>query len=245
MSPNALLMCHNPHSLQILEAAFCGTKVEPTVCSTTSQAIEALIPTRYSALVLDFDIPGAAEVARLAATEQLQPKPVLFALIGPLTPVGSAFQAGANFALYKPLDPEQVMHSVRAGRGFMRQERRKAARQGLQTLAHVKPNENWMPALLLNVSEQGVLLQAPFPISSANRLPLRFQLPGTTCLIETSGSVIWSDRHGKAGMFFTRLSPASKKALQVWLEKRGADRKDAVRVLLEPQSLRRAARAHA
>ena len=36
-------------------------------------------------------------------------------------------------------------------------------------------------------------------------------------------------------MFFSRLTPSSRKYLKDWLNKHGAKKKDAVRVLMEPE----------
>jgi len=68
---------------------------------------------------------------------------------------------------------------------------------------------------------------------------LRFVLPGTSQLIEATGEVIWSDDGGRAGVFFSGLTPASRSHLRSWLAKRGAKAKNAVRVLLPPQRSRR------
>jgi hypothetical protein len=68
-------------------------------------------------------------------------------------------------------------------------------------------------------------------------------LPGTSHLVEATGKVIWADDDGRAGMFFSRLTPASRHHLKNWLAKRGAKTKNAVRVLLPPQRARRSAPA--
>jgi hypothetical protein len=39
-------------------------------------------------------------------------------------------------------------------------------------------------------------------------------------------------------MFFSGLTPASRKYLKDWLNKHGAKKKDAVRVLMEPEKAR-------
>jgi hypothetical protein len=62
-------------------------------------------------------------------------------------------------------------------------------------------------------------------------------------LVEATGKVIWSDNDGRAGMFFSQITPASRQHLKSWLAKRGAKSKNAVRVLLPPQRTRRGAHA--
>jgi hypothetical protein len=55
--------------------------------------------------------------------------------------------------------------------------------------------------------------------------------------------VIWADDDGRAGMFFSGLTSASRHHLKNWLAKRGAKTKNAVRALLPPQKARRSAQA--
>jgi hypothetical protein len=50
-------------------------------------------------------------------------------------------------------------------------------------------------------------------------LPLRFILPGTTYMIEGSGEVTWADDTGRAGIFFSDLTPAARRQLKAWLSK--------------------------
>jgi hypothetical protein len=61
--------------------------------------------------------------------------------------------------------------------------------------------------------------------------------------VEATGKVIWADDDGRAGMFFSRLTPASRHHLKNWLAKRGAKTKNAVRVLLPPHKARRSSHA--
>jgi hypothetical protein len=91
---------------------------------------------------------------------------------------------------------------------------------------------------MLDLSEQGLALQAPEPLPAVHNLPLHFYLPGTSHLVEGIGKVIWAEDDGRAGMFFSRLTPASRHHLKNWLAKRGTKSKDAVRVLLPPQRSR-------
>ena len=63
-------------------------------------------------------------------------------------------------------------------------------------------------------------LQAPEPLPPVQQVPLRFVLPGTSHMVEGMGEVIWADDGGRAGMLFSRLTPASRKYLKQWFVKR-------------------------
>ena len=76
-----------------------------------------------------------------------------------------------------------------------------------------------VPALVLEVSEDGLSVQASEPLPAAE-VPLRFILPETAYLIEGSGEVTWADDSGRAGIFFSELTPAARRQLKGWLSKR-------------------------
>jgi hypothetical protein len=150
------------------------------------------------------------------------------------TDIAGTFQAGANFVLYKPLVAEQVLRSLRAGRAFMMPDRRRSARQKAESLVYLRFGDVCpVPALVLELSEDGLSVQAAEPVPAAE-VPLRFILPGTAHLIEGSGEVMWADDSGRAGILFRDLPVASRRALKAWVAKR--ESKKAARV---PVTVRR------
>jgi len=239
MKLNALLVSQDRPSVQVLEALLDVLHVEHQTCLSSSEAVELLVHGHFSALVLDFDLPGAGQVARMARMASPQRKPVVFAMVGAFTPVGGAFQSEVNFVLYKPLAYEQVARSLHAGQRFMKPNPRHSPRHPLEALVYLQLPVTTLPAIVLDLSEQGLALQALEPLPAMRNVPLRFVLPETSHLVEAIGKVIWAEDDGRAGMFFSRLTPASRHHLKNWLAKRGANTKNAVRVLLPPQKAHR------
>jgi len=235
MGINALVMSRSNGAVKVLVASFAELGIEYKVSASVPETLEILATEHHSALIVDFDLPDAACVAKMARSLPEKRRPVLFGMIGAATSVGSAFQAGANFVLYKALEPQQVLHSFRAARGFMRGDRRSATRQKSEALAYLQFPTGILPALVMDVTEQGLSLQAAEALTPLRGVPLRFLLPGTAEVIHAIGDFIWADGNGRAGLFFSRIAPACQGALQEWLKKRAAKRSEAVRVLLEPQ----------
>lgn len=243
MKLNALLMTRDRPSLPVLTAVLDLLAIEQQTCFTSADAVELLVQGHYSALVLDFDLPGAGQVVRMARMASPRRRPVVFAMVSAFTPVGGAFECGVNFVLYKPLVCEQVARSLRAGQGFMPPNPRHSPRHKLETLVYLQLGVAALPAIVLDVSEQGLALQAPEPLLRVRNVPLHFVLPGTQHLVEASGEVIWADDDGRAGLFFSSIAPASRHHLKNWLAKRGGKSADAVRVLLPPRRARHPTRA--
>src|SRR5581483_6771763 len=202
MKINALVVSRSSGSVKVLLAAFAELGIEYRISASIPESLETVSAEYHSCVVLDFDLPDAVSVAKLAKTLPPKRRPVLFAMVGSATPVGAVFQAGANFVLYKPLDLLQVLHSFRAARGFMHEDRRAAMRQKSEALAYLQFPTGILPALVLDVTEQGLSLQAAESLTPLRGIPLRFLLPGTSQVIHATGDFIWADANGRAGLFF-------------------------------------------
>lgn len=244
MKLNALVMSRSHGSIRALLATFAELGIEYRISPSASETLEALAGGYHSALVVDFELPHAAQVAKMARAASSKRRPVLFGMVGSTTSVGTVFQAGANFVLYKPLDPAQVLHSFRAAQGFMQQDRRRSSRHKSETLAYLQLPGGTAPALVQDLTEQGISIQAAEALVPLRNVPLRFLLPATTNVVHATGDFIWSDAEGRAGLFFRDMPAACRRDLQAWLKKRGAKKSEAVRSLLEPERRHEAVAAH-
>ena len=190
-----------------------------------------------STLIVDFDLPGAKEVMRMADLLPEAQKPYLLAVSSRAWPgTGEAFQSGAGRILYKPLDPELAKQSLKAGRKVVKGTRRRSARFELKTLVYLELEGGTVPAISIDISEHGLAVQASDPVPMSSNLPFRCVLPGTEFTLHGHVDVIWASDGGRAGLFFSKLAPGARKHLKNWLHKRSKHQRDtsAARDLLPP-----------
>jgi DNA-binding response OmpR family regulator len=221
MKVNALVMSRSQASVRLLVAAFAELGVEYRMAMSASEGLDILQTEPHSALIVDFDLPHAVQVAKAARAIAGKRRPVLFGMIGVGTSIADVFQAGANFVLYKPLDLLQVLHSFRAAQGFMHADRRNSSRQKSETLAYLQLPAGTIPALVQDVTEHGISIQAAEPLVPMRGVSLRFLLPRTTQVVHATGDFIWADREGRGGLFFSHMPQACRRDLQSWLRKYG------------------------
>jgi PilZ domain-containing protein len=231
MKRKALMMCRSPQALRLLGRLLDQLGMVQDSCFAAQDAIELLARGDYSGLVLDFDLPGSAQVAKLARLAPAQSRPVVFAMIGPSTDIASTYPAGANFVLYKPLELDQISRTLRAARGFLGDDRRRSPRQKMETVVYLRFGSSLaIPALMLDLNEDGLSLQAADPLPAMGQVPVHFLLPGGTRAIEAAAEVVWTDDSGRAGMFFSHLSPAMQRRLRAWLSRNSGKRARVARV---------------
>ena len=127
----------------------------------------------------------------------------------------------------------------------MQQDRREASRHRGETIAYLELPGATVPALVQDLTESGLSIQAAEPLLPMRGLSLRFVLPETTQVVHAIGDFVWTDKAGRAGLFFTDVPAACRRDLQAWLRKRDGKKTHAARTIFEVRSGRRAlAAAH-
>jgi DNA-binding NarL/FixJ family response regulator len=262
MTRFAAVLCNHASSLRILRTALDEAGIDYLLCRSQQQALELTLRGECSLLIADFALPEAGELVRLVSLLPPPQKPVVLALAEEYPGTGEAFQSGANRILYSPLVSAQVRDALQEillnGRkralrdshksgsarftrskvaSLTKKDRRAAARCGIKTLVYLELESGTLPAIGVDLSEQGLAVQAPEPIPARARIPFRCLLPGTGHTLRGHADVIWTDARGRAGMFFSHLPPPSRKLLKHWLARGSAHSADAVRVLLPPEGV--------
>ncbi len=62
----------------------------------------------------------------------------------------------------------------------MRPDRRQSQRQSLESLVYLQFGIAALPAMVLDLNQNGMALQAPEPLPPVQQVPMRFVLPGTS-----------------------------------------------------------------
>jgi len=206
-------------------------------CPSGEEALELVLSGRCATLIVDFNLPGAEEVVRMASLLPKSQKPTLLAVESGLWPgTGAAFHSGANRILYRPLDTRQVKDALKSTRKASKNARRKSARFQVKTLVYLECDKHTLPAISLDISEHGLAVQAAEPVPITSDLKFRCVLPGAHSTLRGRAEVIWASNHGRAGMFFSEISSADRKQLKRWLHRHpGHAKHEGAHALLPPE----------
>jgi ActR/RegA family two-component response regulator len=234
MHRSAAVLCHDTPSLQTLKTALKEFGIDQVTCRTHHQAMEVALDGRCSVLIVDFDLPGAGEVTKMASSLAPLQRPMVLALAAMYPGTGTAFQSGANRILYKPLEMAELKDAVSPRGKLMKKNRRTAPRHEMKTMVYLECEGRTLPAVAINVCEQGFAIQATEHVPLRSNLHFHCVLPGTSFTLRGHADIVWADNRGRAGAFFSRLAPSERKHLKHWLSKQSSRRKGGVRVLLPP-----------
>ena len=227
MRQPAAVLCHDKRSLQTLHSALDELDIDLVNCHSGHQALGLVMSGRASTLIVDFDLPDADEVIRMAALLPPSQKPALLAVASRAWPgTGQAFQSGASRILYRPLQAEQLKEALEAERKNSSANRRKSTRYEMKTLVYLDLESGPLSGVSIDIGEHGLAVQAPDPVPVSSNLAFRCVLPGTRVTLHGHADVMWASDQGRAGLFFTKLSSTARKHLKNWLNRRNAQNKD-------------------
>ena len=187
-------------------------------------------------LIVDFDLPGAGDVPKMAANLAPPHRPLVLVLAAMYSGTGPSCQSGANRILYKPLEMAEVKEALSAHEKRKKNNRRAAPRHEMQTMVYLECEDRTLPAVAINVCEHGFSIQATEPVPLRTNLHFHCVLPGTSLTLRGHADIVWADDRGRAGAFFSHLAAFDRKHLKHWLSKHGGRHKDGVRVLLPPEN---------
>jgi CheY-like chemotaxis protein len=226
MRQSAAVCCHDKRSLQTLGDTLDELDLELVKCPSGQHALELIMSGECSTLIVDFDLPGAQEVVRMAGLLPPGQKPGLLAVASRAWPgTGQAFQSGASRILYRPLDTEELKDALQADQKARKSNRRKFTRYEVKTLVHLELESGTLSGISIDIGQHGLAMQAAEPVPMTSDLAFHCVLPGTDITLHGQADVMWAGDRGRAGLFFSKLAPAARKHLKHWLSKRNAHSK--------------------
>ena len=224
MDLRALVVCPDQDSASLLALLLSEMGMAAEHTPSTSCGLELLDSQRFDAVVLDYRADQSSEefLAHLRQSAKNRAS-MLIAIVDSEFNARPVFALGANFVLYRPLSSERTRISLRAARGLLRRERRRAPRKPVSSTANVAyPGAPELSAVLTDLSDGGTLIHTANRIPPACKVYFEFTLPDQKQLIRLSGEVAWQDASGRTGIRFLDVPQSSRRLMQTWLQQNNA-----------------------
>lgn len=219
MDLRVLVVCPDQDSANLLNLILPEMGMVAEHTPSISRALHQLDEQCFDAIILDYrsDPSSQAFLTRWRQSSKNR-NTMLIAIVDGEFNARPAFGMGANFVLYRPLSAERTRVSLRAARGLMRRERRRAPRTSVKSPASVAyPGAGELSATLNDLSDGGTSLTTADRLPPACKVYFEFALPGQPQLVRLSGEVAWQDSTGRTGIRFLDVPQASRRLIQAWL----------------------------
>lgn len=224
MDLRALVVCPDQDSASLLTLILSEMGMAAEQTPSISRGLELLDSQHFDAIILDYRADQSSEefLSRLRQSAKNRAS-MLIAIVDSEFNARPVFGLGANFVLYRPLSSERTRISLRAARGLMRRERRRAPRTPINSTANVAyPGAPELNAVLADLSDGGTLIKTDNHLPHACKVYFEIALPGQSQLVRLSGEVAWQDASGRTGIRFLDVPQSSRRLMQAWLQQNNA-----------------------
>jgi DNA-binding NarL/FixJ family response regulator len=213
----SMVLCHDAKRMAILKRALNHLEIGIDIPSGLDGALDTLRTDKFEALIVDFELPGATGVMKQISSLAGK-KTILMAILSGDDKVHDAFNMGANFVLFTPVTMERATQSLRAAKTLMYPSLRRHIRQRMHVQASISFDKvHNAQAVILDLGEGGMAVHMSEPVTAAQIIHVRFDLPGGRKSVEAKGEVAWADVRGRVGIRFVQVAKPCQKVLNEWL----------------------------
>jgi hypothetical protein len=194
--------------------------MSPEVCAEVPTALGLLNSRKFEAVIVDFKLGAQA----IAIIEKIRLSPsnrtaVMFAISDSDAETATAYKAGANFVIRRPLSADSIDRNMKVAYGLIVRERRRYFRCPLEIPAVMTRPDAEIRGKTVNISEGGIAINTSVPLGPGVEVQVEFMLPGQKSRFVVGAAVCWC-KDTYLGLQFTALSPQLASELQEWLAKR-------------------------
>jgi CheY-like chemotaxis protein len=216
----ALVVTHDPPMVDLLRQLFAEISILVQGCEDEAAAAEILSRFKLDALVLDFDNISAGDpLVKSLRDSPSNRNAVLFAAATYGAAKQKAFDHGTSYIFERPFSAEQIRLVLRTAYAQMLRERRKYFRLAVELdVAIERTSSEQMLGKTTNLSQNGMAVLTPSPLLHGESIKISFQVPGAKFTLNADGSVVWEDKHGKAGINFQCASVEDQNRFAGWLD---------------------------
>jgi CheY-like chemotaxis protein len=219
MTLSSLLVCADEADTKVLGKVLAELGIGFESCRDLARAAIRLAQDRFDVVILDCQsrsdlLALLQEIRHSRINESSMAVVVLPAQIG----LNEIFALGVNFVLYKPVDYDRSLSSLRAACSLVRRDKRRKARTTVHAHATIDYDDvEQERATLVDLAEDGMAVQFGSRVPPTSKIYFQFKLPGQTIVVRLSGQVVWQDWKGRAGIQFADVPRSSRRLLDQFL----------------------------
>lgn len=184
-----------------------------------ASAIELVSRRHLDGVVIDFDLPGGARALPALRNSPANKHTLIVAVVNGLTSAEEALDAGADFALSKPIQESRLAAILEVAVPKMEREHRRYFRYDVDLPVQFQtPMGQAFAAKMKNISESGLAITLVEPLRVEGVVAVEFELPSVVPrTFHAKADVVWSDSF-VMGLRFLYIDKEQGAALQAWLD---------------------------
>jgi CheY-like chemotaxis protein len=220
MPSRALVVDDDPTNCELIKEVLSSVNIESLALTHSGQAVKLLASEKFDAIFLDVNMPtpNGIELTKKIRSGGLNVSTPIMVITGEddRALLGRAFEAGANFFLYKPIDRHHILRLIRATTDSIEHERRRFRRVKVSCNVSIESTGTKIEGTTLDMSLGGMFVQASRVLPAGTVAQVSVHIPSGTSLSFTA-RVLRVAGGDCMGMQFENVSPLQTKGLQEFL----------------------------
>lgn len=220
MAGRILVVDDDPTICELIQEVLQSVEIESLIATHGGMALTHLAKEKFDAVFLDVHMPSpdGIELTRKIRSGGLNLSTPIMVITGEddRALLGRAFEAGANFFLYKPIGRHDILRLVRATQASIEHERRRFRRVNVRLNVTIESGSVRLTGSTLDLSIGGTFVQSSrvFPVGSAVQVGLVLK-PDPPMLL--NARVLRVAGEDCMGLQFENLGAQQSKKLQEYL----------------------------
>jgi CheY-like chemotaxis protein len=216
----ALIVSPDAKTTAVFVQIFQDIGVIAQSCADQASASERFAQAKFEAVVLDLDtILERVPFVQTLRQGRTNRNAVVLAVATSASAKKRASELGASFVVERPLTDGRLLPVLRAAYGFMLQDRRRYFRLVIELAVSIRTKAGAeFQGKAINISSEGMALRTPRSMQEGEVVGVVFAISNPGPLIIAEGTVIWDDKHGKAGLHLRFASPQDRDRISEWLD---------------------------
>jgi CheY-like chemotaxis protein len=220
MTGRALVVDDDPANCELIKEVLGSVDIEALALTHSGQAVTFLTREKVGAIFPDVNMPtpNGIELTTKIRSGGLNISTPIMVITGEndRALLGRAFEAGANFFLYKPIDRHDILRLVRASTDSIEHERRRFRRIKVSCNVSIESADTKLKGTTLDMSFGGMFVQTSGVLLSGTVAQVSVYIPSGPPL--SFAARVHRVAGGDCmGMQFESVSPPQSKCLQEFL----------------------------
>ena len=220
MTTRVLIVDDEPAVAEMVQAFLQAAGLQAEILTDSRQAAERLLKEKFDVVFLDVRMPApdGIELARGMRAAGFNRSTPLVMLTGAsdLDLQKQAFQAGANFFLFKPVDRQRLLRVIRATRASVQHEKRRFQRVRVSSKVSFATHKGTIEGTTVDISLGGLQARTKgvFPMDTKVAV---FLDVAAGAPVRAQGQVVRVVEDNGMGIQFREISAADSERLQEFL----------------------------
>jgi len=221
MKLRVLIVDTDRASCEVIQTAMTASNVEGVMETSSTRAAEFLRTEKYDAMFFELAMPAPSglELAKMARTDGMNRRTPIIMVTGETRSdsMSRAFEAGANFFLYKPFDRGRLMRVLRAAHAPIEQERRKFQRVEVSLHVYLVAGSDKIEGTSLDLSLKGMLVESKRAFPVGTQVKFKLELGAGQKIVNGSAKIVRLAGPLRMGLEFEAVTGEDADRLQTFL----------------------------